>query len=475
MKRKMSKFEYVIISFGVFLTVSMLYLFLAKSEQLGVWLGWISDTHKSAVGMLEYPPKGIQRKFQSTVEFLPISNKATIFDHDTLITDKSTEAILSLYDGTVIQIQPDSMIELVFQESGSFLDSAAEFVVKVEKGSVKGQSTTRKIKVETKVPKSNEGKTVVLEKIAPRPVVVAGSKESPKTEAPKIEIPKIEIPKKKNAGELCRFQLGEFAIAPGAVDAKRGLKFPYTILCEQGAPEVLNLVIKDASQKVVIKKDGVHVKEGVAIELSDYFESPGNYQLFWDEGASAPQVFSISAERAGIKFVKDGIFCDGSIRWTWANGLEPLGASAYEVSLLNEQRSFPAEKAELKIGALVQKYPAKFQVKSHSAGKAFVWDSPELTIDHLPVCHELSSPANHAKIKFAGSGINLLFTWKHLEDHPEVRFELSAKPDFSKVLYQKVVSLNFLQVRLSQAGVWYWRVVDLKTNEPSDIFSVNVR
>ena len=133
--RRLSRLEWIFILLGATVSVASAISFFYGAEKLGVWFGLLTESEQRPLGKLEYSISNTQRKTKSSPSFFIIGNQQKVFDRDTILTQESSEAVLSLSDGGSIDVGPDSLVELIFRDTGA-MGGSQELVLNVKKGSV---------------------------------------------------------------------------------------------------------------------------------------------------------------------------------------------------------------------------------------------------------------------------------------------------------------------------------------------------
>ena len=253
------------------------------------------------------------------------------------------------------------------------------------------------------------------------------------------------------------------------------MKFRLKLKCDSVFNEKTHLVIRDAANKIIFEKPALALVAGNTEEFEVYFPKPGSYQVWWDEGISTPQFFTIDSTWAGIEFSKNGLYCDGTLRWEKSKFLDRFKFSSFEVDLIDADKKLDSDRSSIGLASVIQHYPEKVQVRAQDREDGYQWISPVITLQHAPACHELTYPENGSKASLSHDTTNLIFAWKQSSDHPLVRFEMSPSPEFSEIVVQKETDRNFLKIKFSKKGTWYWRIIDQGTRETSDVYTIKVK
>ena len=443
MKNKSNLIDALIAFAGCCLAGVMMYLFFNETDQIAGWFGWSSQPDHGPIGVVEYGRTGLLRKIYSASEFLPLSNHQNVFDRDTVMTDPKSEAILSLYDGSVIQIQPDSLVRLVFQEKNRVDEG---LTIEVTKGAVKGNTPTGTLKV------IENGKKVVAQ---PLDLVKAETK--------------VEAFKKKNMAEFCRVEPLPVEINQLSVK-NASLVLPLKVVCDEPPEDRAELSIRDESGKVMLSRKELDLsRKSMVVDVP--FPHPGKYGAVWNEQKESSQSFSIPQEWTDLKFKSENIDCDGGLRWERGPIASQMPSSGYHVSLGEDEKGVDVTAPVVALDKKINRFPAKIQVRTQglTPDQGFVWLSPILTVERLRECKDLAFPENGSSIQLKNESVSVIFTWKAVQGNVAVTLELSHAPNFAGNPIKVNTEQNFSKVKLSERGHWYWRVVDRKTGDASNV------
>ena len=133
-----------------------------------------------------------------------------------------------------------------------------------------------------------------------------------------------------------------------------------------------------------------------------------------------------------------------------------------EVEKTSELKDQDAAKAEV---------PKKAETAEKSQDKSLVTGPQIFSSDLNPV---LKFPKNGVLIPYQPEQ-EILFTWTYTHDGSQFLFELSEDEAMTKIVYSTNVDVNFARTAPTEAGIYYWRVTDLETNQPSTVNSINVK
>jgi hypothetical protein len=362
-----------------------------------------------------------------------------VFDRDTVMTDDSAEAVLSFADGGVINLGPSTLVELVSRETNP-LDSgaASELILNVQKGEVSGISGTKKLRVQKDgkmidLPKPKDGSLLAK--------VLEQDKSAMKTEC--------QVKADLSNPEAYRFT------------KDGGLELTLLSQCEEEPESRSHVKIFDSRHQVLVSHQ--------TLPARIKFPSPGLYTLMLEESLAPGTPLTIPAEWPGISFLDTKPSCGGIIRWKLdaANGNPSVRFLIESAKLPHPE---PFEKPSATLTDWIATYPAQLRIRTAPNVHGFSWTSPLLEIKRAPACNELVYPKNQARLGHAMVSTPVVFTWKQKPEQDEVRYELSDSADFKKILNTQMTRHNYARVPITRPGIYFWRVVDVKSGEQSEVF-----
>jgi hypothetical protein len=121
---------------------------------------------QSPIGEITQPRKVVRKKGEEDSAYLKARQGDPVFEGDTVLTGKESSTRVTLSDGTVLELGPESMIRIDPVRSFSFKGIQKKFEVTVETGAIKAKAKSNSAPV---VLKSSAGS--VLKEIAPVSVV----------------------------------------------------------------------------------------------------------------------------------------------------------------------------------------------------------------------------------------------------------------------------------------------------------------
>ena len=443
--RKLGRVEWIFVSVSLFLSCLAAFLFFFQAERLGMWFGLLVDSEQKPLGKVEYTISSTLRKSLSSQRFFAIDNQQKVFDRDTIMTKESSEAVMSLSDGGSIDVGPDSLVELVFRETNPLDSNSGELILNVKKGTVTGVSGMGKIKV------MKDGKVSELQ-APPQNSLLA----------------QVEQKQKADLNVHCGAHLSDPDIFPPKALAGGGMEVSLDLDCGELFSGVNRLTIEDPSHHSIIENEALQFEAGVVKPHLLKVTQPGAYTVKWEKDSEENKSLIIPDSWSGILFETDRPDCEGILHFKFADGISSDRDPAFSAEIIGSTRVIkPAQGFSLKVDDIP--YPARIRVKSLPDSNGFSWSSPLLALREKRQCNQLTFPKNREQIR-QKHGSPVLFTWKQNSEQSQVRFELAEDEHFQTSLKKEVTAHNFMRILLSTKGLYYWRVIDVKTGESSDVF-----
>ncbi len=426
---------------------------------------------KSVTGQLKRQPK-------DSLEFLDAPVNANLYNEDTVMTGPEDRATIELFDGSILELEPGSLIRLTFESIQGAAGIERRVLVDIVAGNVKGDMTRPKLVVR------RGGQPVARPSPSPTPSPEPSPEPSPSpspTPSPSPSPSPSPTPALAGTLKITTPTAGQvFTIPAGqAPPLKQALIFESP--AEKEA-EVL-MVLKNASGKELLKRP-VKANRGRG-GLMATFERPGNYSLEVrnpdgtpiGRGVRAP--FTIAADYEGI--VTEAPLVGGEpidsnqftgkklqefdvvLRWKPMEGIEKYrvfvknsaGKTLVDEQVTGSTYAFP--KGKIHTDPLVYQiraeYPNGYAAVSKQEQFMFNFNSPPLT---MPTDGEAISLADPEVQKQKG----IFFSWQRTTFTEAYEFEIAADPQFQKVLKKVMVKGkdNFLIFRNLKPATYYWRV-----------------
>lgn len=503
----------ILIAFLVILLLGSVGLYVSDISLKNLWSKVVPQGGEK-VGTVKTVNQQLKRQPKDSLEFLDAKEGADLFNEDTIMTGPSDHAVVELFDGSFLELEPGSLIRLSFETANTVSGIERRVFVDIVAGNVKGNE----IKPQVVVRKS--GRPVPLKSIlpstllppstsAPQPIATTAvetpaqptppfvaSPEPLATTAAETPSPEVfsepspepslvaEEPVPAPVVESIRItqpQAGQvFSLTPGLLPPlKQALIFDV-----KGNPDAeVTMLLRNDTGKEVLRKT-VKANSGRGGLLAS-FASPGNYRvevLAADGtkiGKGIQTKFSVAGEFPGLEILPPlvgGEAIDSNqftgkklkdfdvvLRWNSVDGVSKYrllvknnaGKTLVDEVVSDTKYAFPKGKiySEPLSYTVRAEYPSGYAAVSKSEQFLFNFTSPQQT---LPKNDETLSLAS-AEIK---SQHGILFSWQRTTFTQAYEFEIASDADFQKILKQVGVKQqdNFLIFRNLKPAEYWWRV-----------------
>ena len=491
---RFKRWEIILIAFGLLLSTSAGYLYVADISLRKFFLGWDDGDAEREVGTLDVARAAVRRQKGSESEFLKIARETRLYNYDTIVTETDGGATLKLDDGGTIELGPSTMVQLVFDNVAS-LGGISRPEVNVIVGKV--TSTDVKIKREpAPVPKPKPRPVVALPRPEPKPspTPVPTPTPSPTPTAVVSVLTKLKLltPPKGQVVEV------DHPVAP----LQSTVNFSWSV---QPPNTELTLVVQGPDGAETIRQK-VRASKGRA-GFSTLLKKPGLYQWKLQDDAGT--------EPANIRATSDFVFTpifkgitvatpliggeygisnryqgkllrtfDIMLRW-----LPYTGAPKYVVSLfknlnsknamlvknldsthylLNKDKIFSGElvytvTVPLDLGFIATSGPQTFN---------FRFLPPLLILPKDGDRQSIPKPTGAFKTGAAEAG--LLMTWQKTNFTASYDLQIARDREFKDVVVSKNLVDNFYVLPSSTVpGTYYWRVRSLSETATSNFADPN--
>jgi hypothetical protein len=378
---------------------------------------------------------GFKRKMVEESFFKNLKVKDKVFSGDVVTTDESTRAVITLDDGGVLEIQPQSMVKLEFhRQNDGLLKIAKNSKVQVLTGSVKGTGGSKDLQISDR-----SGQTLVLNKnssnvVENKPVV----KVAPKVSLEKVK--KLNLPQRVVAQEP--------VITPPVENVK-----PMEIKPVEETP--VAKVQPAVTPTEVIPK---------AVKRPVVSQPP-----FMGSVGIQP------AKIAGLSNLNSNTYNGEDLRNFFVNlkWEEVPGASGYEVLFFTDKnmtQQWFNVKTENNYYRLNQIFNGQliYKVKALKGNK-LISESKPANLNFNFQGPALKNPKHNTQLD--KDETVYFFTWEKTNFTDKYILEISKDAQFSKIV-KKESEQNFTQVPLL-SGVYYWRVSSKHGNFLSSPSKVN--
>lgn len=478
-----------------------------------VVFGW-EDTEKlEKVGSVIDSQGDLKRKTQKDFEFTKTPTNSEIYNFDTIVTDDQTSSTLRLKDGSEIELGPNTMVRIVYNESLTVSGFEGSTQIDIVSGTINAKKINSDIKIKSqqgnlslKSNQSHKFRKSTVEQVlkrqipelaklkalpAPKPVEQVVKKVEEKKEEIKAPVIKVVKPVIKNIYPVDKiFKIKKIVSSP-----KINVNFKW-----EHHPQDLHSkvsIFKRGTQQALYTQE---FKESLPERNIDYiFKEAGSY--YWKIDLIKPDSSVALSKRynfiisdildqeielkrpliGGVEYFSNeyrGEHADDldiTFRWVPIPGMDKYLLSIYKdkekknkilfQSVSGDQ--FVYKKSKTLRGAIFYQLEGRleggFRTKSKVGQFGFEFLPPALAI-----------PKNEIKIDIADLVKNnnqILFTWRKTNFTKHYIFEISLYSDFRKTLLKSRPNDNFTVINQPlQKGKYYWRVTsigqDLKS-EPS--------
>ena len=410
---------------GILLFFTAFYFSVFKPDQVMVWLGYSNVEKLQAIGLVDVKKNQTRRRFQSSQEFLPVEANQPIYSRDTLMTGKDSRLIVVLHDGSLIEMAPDSLVEIRMKDESAGLGNL-NFVVDVKTGQVHGSSPHQSI-------------TLAGAQAGPLPALVHPPSEN--------------IASAKKVGTTC--EIRELK-AESPFEREDGLAaISGTLQCMNGETAYDLSLVDETGKKVNEEKLIPNFKRVMQFKIT--VPAAGLYKLGGQE-VLVPQHY------LGIGWNTPALTCDRHLSYRLAADVAKKSALSILVETGAEKRT---EGAWRKIAQLPTTIRLTAENNNH-----FILDSLPQTLAQWRDCPLLKNPEPSQIIKNRNKII--LFTWVQA-DGTSYLFELSGDHEFKKLIYTEKTAKNFIGLNPKKNGKFYWRVRSLRTRDLSEVFEFEVQ
>ncbi len=448
------------------------YIFGSSTEE-GEKVGIV----KAVTGVLKRQPK-------DSLEFLEVSINADLFNEDTVMTGPSDRATLELFDGSILELDPGSLIRLSFEKEAGVTGIQRRVLVDIVAGNIKGDLSRPKLVIRRGGQPIAKPTPEPIRSVAPVPIEQPTPSLSPSPEPSPSPTPTPSPSMASIREDKIRVSQPkvneEFTLPIGQTPPlKQALIFESPSLPKV---EVL-MILKNSNGKEVLRRKvkAVNGRGGLIAN----FERPGNYRIELRNidntkiGRGILVPFSVRSEFEAIeteaplvggeaidsnrfmgKRLKD---FDVVLRWKPVQGIEKYnvlvfdqaGKTLVDQPVTGVNYAFPKAK--------VYTDPINYQIRanlsngytalSKKQGFIFNFVSP---IQTLPKNDEVIALSDPEIIKQKG----ILFSWQRTTFTDFYEFEIAGDPEFRRILKKVTIkqSDNFLIFKNLKPLTYWWRV-----------------
>lgn len=489
--------KWILILLALLLVGGGAYLYTTQTSLRQLFSGVSGNTGES-VGKVEFVDGQLKRQPSEALEFINAPVGSSVYNEDTVITGEMDSAKIRLFDGTLIELGPGSLVRLAFESSLSLAGIQRKVLVDVVSGSIKA-------------PQNNTNTKVIVRNRNPAPAQPTPPTETtPETIPPPVATPSVAAePSPEPTPEPTPLPLmnGLRFTSPrkgSTLALSSGQQPPLRTSISFVSPEVPDaqvlLVIEDSQKREVLRQPVT--ASGGQGTVTAQFDRPGTYSVMLLHPTGEPirdgvqSDFKISPDYRAIEVrtpliageeIDSNVFrgkrlkdFDVTLRWKDVEGATQYRVKVTNASgtqLLNQTTTeakfdFPKSKvySEPIFYQILSPMPSGFVAASARQEFLFNFLSPQLT---LP---KSGSTVSVAKA-FTGKRSGVLFTWQRTSFTLSYDFEIAADPGFNQILKKVNLKENFVVFRNLKPGAYYWRVRSLSSSRkspPGAAFKLNV-
>lgn len=475
----------ILIGLLALLLVGVVGLYISGGSLKSVLFG-ISSQEGEKVGVVKAVTGQLKRQPKDSLEFLDAKLNADLFNEDTVMTGPDDRATIELFDGSLLELDPGSLVRLSFESAQGVGGIERRVLVDIVAGNVKGDTSRPKLVLRRggqPVARSNVAQpSPAATTSTPEPTATPTSEPSPDpspSPEPSPSPTPTSIP--QNAIKLVEPVPGQtFAVPAGRKPPlKQALVFESPSIPEA---EVL-MILRNGGGKELLRKT-VTANKGRGGLLAT-FERPGSYAVELRNpdgsriGRGIRAAFSVAAEYEGLETetplvggepIDSNQFAgkrlqdfDVTLRWKPIEGVEKYrvivqnraGQKSVDEGVSGSSYALP--KGKMPTDALTYQVradlPNGYSAVSKRQNFLFNFKSPGLT---NPKEGESVSLADPEVVKQKG----VLFSWQRTTFTQAYEFEIAFDAQFASVMKRVTVPQrdNFIVFRNLKPRDYWWRV-----------------
>ncbi len=454
------KSERILLGLGTLIFISSLSLYLFQADRLSVLFGAQATGSPEPVGRINYKKNMARRRLQDGNEFLPAQEQQTIYSNDTVMTGSDSQLILTLNDGSKLELGPDTLVEIKFRDAdGGFGQN--EFVVDVKKGHVKANVLAGKVSMV-----QNGGAEQILTPTTPsQPRIVI-----PET-APASTNPLAGTPGGQNIAMANR---APQALAQGfdnhcsvlgtsvhSVSKSKNRNFLPTVDIDVGCQQAVDnqeITVANGSGEVVFKRTfstDMNGRKRFNFEAKD----AGAYTVTIRSSNQNPPSIDVPQEYKDLSFSNPVFDCNQNLYFQAPDSMKNMHGmlrllDAKNNSVLSEKQwdGNPFLEASPEKSVAPKSLALVFELENH-----YRLVSKTIDVKGWRVCAiQTKYPVNHSDMSLADAK-KTIFTWS-LEQGETYTFRLSRDAEFSDVIRTEDTKLNFIEIDIDSPGKYFWDV-----------------
>lgn len=487
--------EIALLLVGLFLLLGSSALYVSGVSLRKLFLGWEDEQGRLKVGLLDRTQGSTLRLLHNSSEFKILPQADTLYNYDSVMTSEAGSATLKLDDGSVIELEANTLVKLMFDPA-----KLAATKIEVVQGNVNATGGSaglvlRNAGQEILISPQGRGKLGRVTE-APKPVEVVKQPESVQTPQPTLPIVKADqvefvFPRQQDVvaiddlkPPLKKNLTMEWKVKGGDASSTMAL-YRYPSGYARGRPEF-------------ISKQTVQSQAGRA-KIQTSLTEPGDYEWVMVTPDGKPMLgknrkplksrFTLAREvllidslptlYGGQEGQQDNLLrgkrlknFDITLRWS-----PKIPLSKYQIQISNkpdvsrvllqrpvQSTSYSFNKDKMLTGKLYFKITSPLP-------KGFVAVSKIGTFGFAFLPPVLVSPRPNQTLTLTALQSNdnsLLMTWQKTNFTLAYEVQVSSDPQFTKPLIMRRTPENFFLLKSLRTGRFYWRTRSISTGNSSE-------
>lgn len=488
----------ILIALLILLLLGAIGIYVSGGSLKSVLFG-ISTQEGEKVGIVKAVTGQLKRQPMDSLEFLEAKVNSDLYNEDTVMTGPQDRATVELYDGSILELDPGSLIRLSFEVAKGVSGIERRVLVDIVAGNVKGDATRPKLVLRRggkPIPRPSATPALTA---SPEPIVPTTSEASPEPSPEPSETPSPEpsptpspepspspspVPPriKSSAIKITEPVAGQVLSIPAGKSPplKQALVYESPTL---PSSEVM-MILRNGEGKELLRRT-VTANKGRGGLLAT-FERPGDYLVELRNpdatkiGRGVRTPFTVAADYEGIEVepplvggepIDSNKFTgkrlqdfDVVLRWKPLEGIEKYRLVVQTTAgqkAIDEQvdgTKFTLPKGKMPTDALNYQiranFPNGYSATSKKVSFLFNFVSPPQT---QPKDGDSISLADPEVLKQQNG---ILFSWQRTTFTDAYEFEIAIDPRFAKVLKRVKVKQedNFIVFRNLKPRDYWWRV-----------------
>ena len=438
----MPKVERFLLLIGLLISLISAYLFFVKSEELARFLGLVSETSRDVVAKAEVVHELVKRKSFDSPEFQNVTVNQSVFSKDTIMTGKTSGLVLSFMDGSVVELGPDTLVQIDAHSSSG--QSDFELTLDVQKGQVSGTSAGKQIQVK------QNGEVKAIAPVATQSLASF-----------------LTTPQKKEALSSCHIRSSR--VIPPSPDEDQLPSIEVTVGCGAGITKS-DLLVKNP-QGALLSTIPIEISPDYTGRIEFLATGPGQYSLELKQEIPEKVSLNVPKEYELMSWAQDDLRCDLGVQWVPSH-FKIKGYSLVDSSgKVVRQSSRPSDDHFSRLNEV--KLPNQMMVHASLVGSDFWIRTRARPVQEWKICPLLKLPADGTTVRLAGQP-DVLFTWNFLSHEDLFVFEIATDAEFKNKVLSQRTDQNFIRARLPHRGRYYWKVEELHRHSLSDKFEFDL-